>query len=150
MPNHFHIITRANENSIQERKSFGGKPMQEFAYRLGILQSSYAQAVNKQNNTSGLLFQQKSKAKILSEELNNTRISYLENCVFYLHQNPKTAKLVNNLDDWRFSSYPDYAEKRNGTLCNKRLFYKHTGLSATDLIQRSNNEVDNVIIQKFY
>ncbi len=42
MPNHFHFIIHANENSIKERKSFGGKAMQEFTYRLGILLSSYA------------------------------------------------------------------------------------------------------------
>lgn len=150
IPNHFHIIIRANESSIKERKSFGGKPMQEFAYRLGILQSSYAQAINKQNQTSGSLFQQKSKAKILSEELNNTSVSYLENCLFYLHQNPRAAKLVSNLIDWKFSSYPDYAEIRNGTLCNKDLFYQHTGLTALDMIQKSNDKIDDAIILKLF
>ncbi len=80
MPNHFHIIIQANEKSVIERTSFGGKPMQEFAYRIGILLSSYSQAVNKQNNTSGSLFQQKTKAKILSEQIEGKQESYLENC----------------------------------------------------------------------
>jgi putative transposase len=150
MPNHFHIIIRTTENSINERKSFGGKPMQEFAYRLGLLQSSYAQAINKQNQTSGSLFQQKSKVKILSEEFNNSKLSYLENCVLYLHQNPVAANLVNNLIDWQFSSYPDYAGKRNGTLCNKELFYEHTGLTITDLIYRQGSEIDDATVRKFY
>ncbi|MBS1510889.1 MAG: transposase [Bacteroidetes bacterium] len=35
MPNHFHLLIRANEKSIVTRKTFGGKPMQEFAYRVG-------------------------------------------------------------------------------------------------------------------
>ena len=80
MPNHFHFIIHSNENSIKERPSFGGKPMQEFAYRLGILLSSYSQAINKQNNTSGSLFQQKTKSKILIEESEGRRISHLESC----------------------------------------------------------------------
>jgi len=69
MPNHFHLIIQANEKSITERKSFGGKPMQEFAYRIGVLLSSYTQAINSQNKTTGSLFQQKTKAKILCEEM---------------------------------------------------------------------------------
>jgi putative transposase len=72
-------------NSINERSSFGGRPMQELPYRFGILISSYAQAINKQNGTIGSLFQQKTKAKILYEEVNGYRESYLENCFFYIH-----------------------------------------------------------------
>ena len=67
MPNHFHLIIMATEKSITERPSFGGKPMQEFPYRIGILLSSYSQAINKQNKTTGSIFQQKTKAKILVE-----------------------------------------------------------------------------------
>jgi len=31
------------------------------------------------------------------------------------------ANLVKNLQDWEFSSYLDYAGKRNGSLVNKKL-----------------------------
>ena len=61
MPNHFHILIQANGKSLKERNTFGGKPMQELAYRVGILLSSYSQAINKQNKTTGSLFQQKTK-----------------------------------------------------------------------------------------
>lgn len=133
MPNHFHLIIHANENSIKERESFGGKPMQEFAYRMGLLQSSYAQAINKQNGTSGSLFQQKTKAKALSEEKEGRRISYLDNCLFYIHYNPKEAGLVTDLLQWPYSSYPDYMELRNGTLCSKALLYQLTDRPAESI-----------------
>jgi len=73
MPNHFHFIIMATEKSITERSSFGGKPMQEFPYRIGILLSSYSQAINKQNKTTGSRFQQKTKAKILIEKTGSSR-----------------------------------------------------------------------------
>jgi len=76
MPNHFHFLLRPNDNGLKERNTFGGKPMQELAYRIGILLSSYSQAINKQNKTTGSLFQQKTKAKILYEVNNGGRISY--------------------------------------------------------------------------
>ncbi len=56
MPNHFHVLIQANEKSVEERKSFGGKPMQELPYRIGMMLSSYSQAINKQNKTTGSLF----------------------------------------------------------------------------------------------
>ncbi|MBK7559931.1 MAG: hypothetical protein IPI54_17730 [Chitinophagaceae bacterium] len=55
--------------SISERRSFGGKPMQEFAYRFGMLLSSYTQAINIQNNRTGSLFQQKTKGKFCLKKL---------------------------------------------------------------------------------
>ena len=148
MPNHFHILIRANEQSVKERNSFGGKPMQEFAYKIGMLLSSYTQAVNKANKTSGSLFQQKTKAKLLAEEINNHKVSYLEQCFFYIHQNPLAADLVKNLNDWKYSSYPDYCDKRNGTLCNKELFFSFTGLTISDIIHHSETAIDPEIIFK--
>ena len=150
MPNHFHIIIQANEKSVTERMSFGGKPMQEFAYRVGILLSSYSQAVNKQNNTTGSLFQQKTKAKILSEQIEGKQESYLENCFFYVHNNPVEAGLINNLKEWHWSSYLDYIDARKGTLCNKQLFFELTGLTKSDIINRLDFTTDEGLLKKFY
>ena len=94
MPNHFHFLLQPTENGLKERNTFGGKSMQELAYRIGILLSSYSQAINKQNKTTGSLFQQKTKAKILSEISNGSRISYFEQCFHYIHQNPVKAKTI--------------------------------------------------------
>lgn len=79
--------------------------------------SSYAKAINKQENRSGSLFKPKTKAKSLSEGDRN----YAETCFHYIHQNPPKAKLVENIEDWKFSSYRDYAGLRNGTLPKKEL-----------------------------
>lgn len=150
MPNHFHIIIQANEKSVKERVSFGGKPMQEFAYRIGIMLSSYTQAINKQQQTTGSLFQQKTKAKILSEEVAGRKENYLENCFFYVHNNPFEGKLVKNLIDWPYSSFPDYIELRKGSLCNKETFLQLTGLSAVDIKNRLALEYTTAGTEKFY
>lgn len=149
MPNHFHFIVQANEKSIKERKSFGGKPMQEFAYRIGILLSSYSQAINKQNKTTGSLFQQKTKAKILCEEIDGKKENYLENCFFYIHSNPVKAGLVKDLNDWPYSSYLDYIGQRKGTLCNKEIFIQQTGLITTDIINGSVSDFTAEMINRF-
>ena len=150
MPNHFHIIVQANEKSVVERKSFGGKPMQEFAYRIGMLLSSYSQAINKQNKTTGSLFQQKTKAKILSEQIEGKQENYLESCFFYVHNNPFEAGLVKTLSDWPYSSYLDYIDVRKGTLCNKSLFFDLTGLTKADITNRLNYNISEELVKKLY
>ena len=150
MPNHFHIIIQANEKTIVERKSFGGKPMQEFAYRIGVLLSSYSQAINKQNKTTGSLFQQKTKAKILSEQIEDKQENYLESCFFYVHNNPFEAGLVKTLSDWPYSSYLDYTDVRKGTVCNKSLFFNRTGLTKEDITNRLNYNINEDLLKKFY
>jgi putative transposase len=150
MPNHFHFLLQANENSINERKTFGDKPMQELAYRIGILLSSYSQAINKRYKTTGSLFQQKTKAKILNEDNSCSRVSYLENCFRYIHQNPLVAGLVTDLSDWPYSSYPDYAGLRNNSLCNKEIFFRHTGFQQEDIIRICSTGMDEKIIGKLF
>ena len=150
MPNHFHFLLRVNDNGLKERNSFGGKPMQELAYRIGILLSSYSQAINKQNKTTGSLFQQKTKAKILCEINNGARISYFEQCFHYIHQNPMVARLIKNLCDWPYSSYLDYAGLRNGSLCSKEIFYIITGLNSEDIKNRTIDKIDEMILEKLY
>ena len=122
--------------------------MPEFAYRIGVMLSSYSQAINKANNTTGSVFQQKTKAKQLTEELDGAKTSYLEQCFYYIHQNPIAASLVANLDQWKFSSYPDYSGKRNGTLCNKQLLLTSTGLTIDEIINQSETIIDPDIILK--
>ncbi|HKC34620.1 MAG TPA: hypothetical protein VKB95_01115 [Chitinophagaceae bacterium] len=150
MPNHFHLIIMATSESIVERSSFGGKPMQEFPYRIGVLLSSYSQAINKQNKTTGSLFQQKTKAKILIERIGELQENYLVNCFHYLHRNPANSNLVKELDQWPYSSYLDYAGLRNGTLCDKELFFSLTGLTTSDVISGGQTDFDDEYIKKFY
>jgi putative transposase len=150
MPNHFHFIIMATDKSVTERSSFGGKPMQEFPYRIGILLSSYSQAINKQNKTTGSLFQQKTKAKILVERTGEQYENYLVNCFHYVHRNPLVVSLVKHLDQWPYSSYLDYAGLRNGSLCDKEQFFSLTGLTTTDVISGADIELNDDYIKKFY
>lgn len=122
--------------------------MQEFVYRIGILLSSYSQAINKQNKTSGSLFQQKTKAKLLTESIEGRKVSYFEDCFFYIHHNPLAAGLIKQLSEWQYSSFLDYCERRNGTLCKKELFFENSGLTVADIINRSETDIVPEIVLK--
>ena len=115
MPNHFHFLVRVKSLVAEAFKQIDVK---EFASRngsvkvqterhpltsaIGILLSSYSQAINKQNGTSGSLFQQKTKAKYLEDA--NLAVAVFH----YIRQNPVRAGSVQKMEDWMFSSFKDY------------------------------------------
>jgi putative transposase len=121
MPNHFHflVFTKADIDN--------GKAIRSMA----TLLSSYTRAINIQENKTGSLFQQKTKAKPLLFQgptglttlsrltSKTTTYDYPFICFNYIHQNSLIAGLVQKMEDWEFSSFRDYAKFREGTLCNK-------------------------------
>jgi putative transposase len=137
MPNHFHFLILATEESCKPIPSYGGKPMQILARKIGLTLSSYAQHINFQNKTTGSLFQQKTKAKSISEYMESSQTAaggptlgyndYFINCFHYIHQNPLKSKLVTKIEEWEFSSFRDYAGFRSGDLCNIQLFFELSG-----------------------
>ena len=143
MPNHFHLLINANDASFNDRHAFGGKSIQELSYRIGILISSYSQAINKQNKTTGSLFQQKTKAKHVTAEKNNQAGNYIINSMHYCHQNPWRAKLVSKIEDWPYSSFLDYAGFKNETFCNKQMLMDLTGYDLNTFYQDSYNVIDD-------
>ncbi len=120
MPTHYHLLFQVkseydSSDNIQETIKVG-----TLNRSIGIIQSSYTQAINKKLNRTGSLFRARAKAKSLFKEFKNHN-SYGINCFLYIHQNPIRAKLVTELEEWEFSSYQDYAGFRNGKLCNQEL-----------------------------
>ena len=116
MPNHFHFLANADSRTVA-RKTIAGAERNVLVEGIRNLLSSYTQAINKQNNTTGSLFQQNTKAKPISKGSN----LYGQTSFHYIHQNPMEAKLVSKMEDWEYSSFKDYCSMRNGTLINKEL-----------------------------
>jgi len=117
MPNHFHLILTIKPDGVTLINNEKLEEMQVLSRAIGTVLSSYTQALNKQQGRRGSLFAHKTKAKIL----NDAKDDYALNCFMYVHQNPILAKLVDKIENWEFSSFPDYIGKRNGTLVNQQL-----------------------------
>jgi REP element-mobilizing transposase RayT len=106
MPNHFHLLLKQlNNNGISK-----------FMHLLTI---SYAKYFNKKYDHSGVLFQGKFKDVQI--------LSYIQllNISKYIHINPAKdqnillKQKIITLENYPWSSYKDYINIRNGTLCNK-------------------------------
>lgn len=130
MPNHFHILLTVNEEGVEISTKNFKEGVQLLSKSIGTMLSSYTQAINKQEKRKGSLFAHTTKAKILNDAKND----YLVQCFMYIHQNPILAGLVDKLEDWEFSSYPDYIGKREGKLINKEL--------ALEMLNIDNNDIE--------
>ena len=124
MPNHFHFLIHSDKRTIIQKR-VGLKQKNVLSEGIRNLLSSYTQGINKQNNFTGSLFQQNTKAKAIVKGAEN----YDAICFHYIHQNPLRGKLVKKMEDWPYSSFSDYCGLRNGTLCHKELAIQLLGLN---------------------
>ena len=154
MPNHFHLMISVNRveveisDQVASIRASEGFTLSETLTKslrtrtlndsIGIILRSYTRAIQKQQRTTGSLFQKKTKGLCLTESqgvspayfnthfgtignLDLPETNYLNVCFNYIHQNPVSGKLVANPEDWEFSSYRDYYCGRKGKLINREL-----------------------------
>ena len=86
MPNHFHLLVCQKSNDSISRF-------------INATFNAYVQALNKQINRSGPLFEGRFRY------LHVDRNEYLIHLCRYIHLNPVTAGLVVHPEDWPFSDY---------------------------------------------
>ncbi len=164
MPNHFHFMVEVKEvqlelnasefassenfnpsealtkDSTANSQGFGALNIQPKFRTLndsiGIMLRAYTRAINIQENRSGSLFRNPTKAECITKldgitptffntahgAVLNVRMpekEYPPVCWNYIHNNPVDANMVKRPEDWEFSSYRDYYGFRNGKMINK-------------------------------
>jgi putative transposase len=97
MPNHYHFLLRL-ENELFLSKF------------INVLFSAYVQALNRQQNRTGTLFEGRFKHILVDEW------KYLIHLCRYIHLNPVKAGLVSAPEEWEYSNYKEWIGARNGIL----------------------------------
>ena len=105
MPNHFHLLVRQNSNIT-------------IAMWIQKVLIGYVQAFNKQNDRKGTLFEGTTKPRLINKD------EYLNNIIHYIHLNPVKAKLVDNPEDWLYSSYKIWISNLENSMIPNRLRYE--------------------------
>ena len=95
MPNHYHFLLRQETDT----------PLSRF---INVLFNGYAQAVNRQQNRKGTLFEGRFRHVWVDRE------EYLVHLCRYIHLNPVRAKLVSRPEDWLYSNYLEWIGRRAG------------------------------------
>ena len=97
MPNHYHLVVHV---LIED---FSRRVMQPWLV-------SYTKAINKEQGRDGHLFQGPFQARPVATDGDLIHLSR------YVHLNPVAAGFVDRPEAWAYSSYPEYAGLRAGTL----------------------------------
>jgi len=109
LPNHFHLLLRfknIEDINVEEEHSFLMK-------NFGNFLNSYAKAFNKKYNRKGALFLNAVKRKKIIDE------KYLLKVLHYIHNNPVNHGLVNEIDEWKHSSYNSYLNSKKESKLNR-------------------------------
>lgn len=113
MPNHFHFSLRVLK----------AKDLPKFMK--GLCQT-YAQYHHRRYGSVGYLFQNRYKSLLIKDE------QYLLECARYIERNPLRANLVNNLDDYPYSSYHYYAKGSPNSLVTPNPLYLKMGKTPSE------------------
>ena len=97
LPNHFHLFAKQLTNKYTIGKF------------IGDLGNAYTRGTNKKYDRTGVLFEGKTKTKLITDE------SYFIWLCKYILNNPVKAGLVNQPEDWEYSSAKEYF---NSTIVN--------------------------------
>jgi len=158
LPNHFHLLIHANEESVLPYKSclvtetnLEAQPlvhMSRFSRGLQLLLYSYAKAINKRHKRRGSLFTQNTHCKLTSHEAFEEDYSVL--CFVYIHNNPVKAGLVQSPEEWLYSSYHEYLGLSKRPLCNLELGKELLSLGINDLFEFKGLEIPDHLIDKIF
>jgi putative transposase len=97
LPNHYHLLLKPSQDG-------------DLSKMMKSLFGSYTQAVNKQQNRQGPLFQSRFRSILVDKD------EYLVHLTRYIHLNPVTAGFVGKPQDWQYSNYLDIIGQRTGSL----------------------------------
>lgn len=142
MPNHFHFLIHANENTTAIVKQ---APIQINALTeaIRLTLSSYTKTLQKQKGFTGSLFQQKTKSKCIDDSSKH----YGPTTFHYIHQNAFKAGLCNKMEEWEFSSFVDFLNLRAGSLCNKEMAISLLSLQMEKFYEESYSVIPNSDLQ---
>ncbi len=101
MPDHTHLLLRQDSDV----------PISKL---IQSVHTSYSMYYNRKYKKTGHLFQGRFKQKYIDND------EYLLQVSSYIHLSPLISNLVDRIEDYSWSSYPDYIGLRKGTLCNKK------------------------------
>ena len=122
MSNHLHLLIQEREDTISN-----------IVKRIGV---AYAHYFNKKYERNGHLFQDRFRSEPVDD------IGYFVTLLRYIHQNPLKAGIIENINDYPWSSWKEYSsEKCSTSLCSTRVVFAR--ISQTDLTELINTPIED-------
>jgi putative transposase len=120
LPNHFHLLISVKQEPITPKgfktlsglssETLSGFISKQISSQFSHFFNSFAQAINKQENLVGSLFQKPFKRIEIKTN------QHLLNLVFYIHANPQLHNITGNFRKYPWSSYEAFLDNKHSDL----------------------------------
>ena len=149
LKNHFHLLVRIKDkNEIDENQLTYNTtekpkvidPSRQFSHLL----NAYTQAINKRHNRTGSLFETTFERKLVTNE------KYLQQLIFYIHNNPVHHGFVKQMSLYPWSCYDTVTSDKPTKLMRAEVIELFSDLENFVYFhnqQQSMNEISNLIIE---
>ena len=122
MSNHLHLLIQEREDKISD-----------IVKRIGV---TYAHYFNKKYERTGHLFQDRFRSEPVDD------IGYFVTLLRYIHQNPLKARIIENINDYLWSSWKEYSsENCPASFCSTRAVFARIGQK--DLLELINTPLED-------
>jgi REP element-mobilizing transposase RayT len=149
LKNHFHFLvyTKVDHEIEFDKLEYSTieKPKEiEPSNQFGFLFNAYTQAINKKFKRTGNLFEKPFERKLITSD------KYLQNVIYYIHNNPVQHGFVNQMNSYPWSSYDSILSEKPTKLMRKEILdiYGNRDEFLDYHSQKQNfNEIINFIIE---
>ena len=149
LKNHFHVLVYTKlDNEIEYEKleySTVDKPkILEPSNQFGHLFNAYTQAINKKFHRTGALFEKPFERKEITSD------NYLNNVIYYIHNNPVQHGFVKQMGLYPWSSYDSILSNKPTKLKRKEVIDLYGSVEKFQNYHQTNqnlNEINNFIIE---
>ncbi len=125
MGNHFHLLvsirSKEEQEKLYEKRNLKTKKLRSPSKHLSNFFSSYTQAINKQEDRTGSLFQKNFKRKEVDSQ------EYFQRLVVYIHQNPIHHGFSEEIKHYPYSSYRYFLNSKEPSFINRNKVLKLFG-----------------------
>ena len=128
MSNHLHLLVKILKKDDLSKLMQGVFQSFRFYYR-------------KKYKYTGYLYQGRYKSKLIEKD------SYMLDCARYIERNPLRAGIVKDLAQYRYSSYPLYAQGDKNCIITENPLYSDLG---NDSVKRQENYKEYVLTPRAY
>ena len=124
LPNHFHFLLKEPEpqrltfqtSDVGYKQNVNQYKGSKIAKFISILTNSYTTYFNLKRSHQGRIFQGTYKSKLIKDD------KYLYSIIAYINLNPLKHKIVENIDDWPYTSHHEILSKMNNGLIDRNSY----------------------------